>query len=73
MTNEELELICRNADISVGTPIGGVGIILDVIEDSITGRFEYLRNGKLTPDGLNFRINGNPLPNGCFGYQDIII
>jgi hypothetical protein len=73
MTNEELELICRNADISVGTPIGGVGIILDVIEDSRTCRFVYLRNGDLTPHGLNLRINGKPLPKGCSGYKDIII
>lgn len=73
MTNEELGLICRNTDISVGTPIDGVGIILDVIEDSSTGRFEYLRNGELTSHGLNLRINGKPLPNGCFGYQNVII
>ena len=73
MTNEELELICRNTDISVGTPIGGVGIILDVIEDSRTCRFEYLRNGDLTLHGLNLRINGKSLPNGCFGYQNVII
>jgi hypothetical protein len=73
MTNETLELICRNVDISVGTPIGGVGIILDVIEDSSTGRFEYLRNGELILNGWNLWINGKPLPNGCYGYQDIII
>ncbi|NMB44117.1 MAG: hypothetical protein GX995_08315 [Clostridiales bacterium] len=73
MTNETLELICRNTDISVGIPIGDVGIILDVIEDSRTCRFEYLRNGELTLHGWNFRINGKPLPNGYFGYKDIII
>lgn len=67
MTNEELGLICRNTDIFVGTPISRVGIILDVIEDSRTCRIEYLRTGDLTPHGLNLRINGKPLPNGCFG------
>ena len=73
MTNDTLELICRNADISVGIPIGDVGIILDVIEDSRTCRFEHLRNGQLTLHGWNLRINGKHLPNGCLGYQDIII
>ncbi len=73
MTNEELELICRNADISVGTPIGGIGVILDVIEDSSTGRFEYMRNGELILHGWDLWINGKPLPNGYFGYPDVII
>lgn len=73
MTNETLELICRNADISVGIPIGDVGIILDVIENTKTRKFQYLRNGELTLHGWNLRLNGKPLPKGCFGYQDIII
>jgi hypothetical protein len=73
MTNETLELICRNADISVGTPIGDVGIILDVIENTKNRKFQYLRNGELRSHGWNLRFNGKPLPKGCFGYQDIII
>lgn len=36
MINETLELICRNANINVGIPIGDVGIILDVIENTKT-------------------------------------
>ncbi len=73
MTNETLELICRNTNISVGIPIGDVGIILDVIENTKTRKFQYLRNGELTTHGCNFMLNGKPLPKGCFGYQDIII
>lgn len=73
MTNETLELICRNADISVGIPIGDVGIILDVIENTKKRKFQYLRNGELRLHGWNLRLNGKPLPKGCFGYQDIII
>lgn len=73
MTNETLELICRNANISVGIPIGDVGIILDVIENIKTRKFQYLRNGELTTHGWNLMFNGKPLPKGCFGYQDIII
>ncbi len=72
MTNETLELICRNANISVGIPIGDVGIILDVIENTKTRKFQYLRNGELT-HGWNLMLNGKPLPKGCFGYKDIII
>jgi hypothetical protein len=49
MTNETLELICRNANISMGTPIGDVGVILDVVENTKTHSFRYLINGKLTP------------------------
>lgn len=73
MTNETLELICRNANISVGMPIGDVGIILDVIENTKTRKFQYLRNGELKANGWNLMLNGKPLPKGCFGYQDIII
>lgn len=73
MTNETLELICRNADISVGIPIGDVGIILDVIENTNNRKFQYLRNGELRLHGWNLWLNGEPLPKGCFGYQDIII
>ena len=73
MTNETLELICRNANISVGTPIGDVGVILDVIENTKTRKFQYLRNGELTLHGWNLMHNGRPLPEGCFGYKDMII
>ena len=73
MTNEELELICRNADISVGIPIGDVGVILDVIENTKTRKFHYLENGELTLHGLNLSFKGKSLPKGCYGYQDIII
>ena len=73
MTNENLELICRNANISVGTPIGDVGIILDVVENTKTCKFRYLRNGELTSHGWKLLLNGKPLPKGCFGYKDIII
>lgn len=73
MTNETLELICRNANISVGTPIGDFGIILDVVENTKTRKFRYLRNGELTSHGWNLMLNGKPLPKGCYGYQDIII
>lgn len=73
MTNETLELICRNADISEGIPIGDVGIILDVIENAKTRNFQYLRNGELALHGWSLRLNGKPLPKECFGYQDIII
>ena len=73
MTNEKLELICRNANISVGIPIGEVGIILDVIEDTENRKIQYLRNGALTPHGWNLMLNGKPLPKGCYGYKDIII
>ena len=73
MTNETLEFICRNANISVGTPIDGVGIILDVVGNPKTREFRYLKNGELTSHGWNLLLNGKPLPEGRFGYQDIII
>lgn|GEM_PF-951974 len=75
MTNEALELICRNADISVGIPIGDVGVILDVIENDNTEtcKFQYLKNGELTLHGYTVRLNGKSLPKGCYGYKDIII
>jgi len=73
MTNETLELICRNANISVGIPIGDVGVILDVIENTKTNKFQYLRNGELTLHGFKTMLNGKPLPKGCWEYQDVII
>ena len=73
MTNETLESICRNANISVGTPIGNVGVILDVVENTKTHKFRYLRKGALTYNGSKVIHNGKPLPKGCWGYQDIII
>ena len=73
MTDATLEFICRNADISAGTSIGNVGIILDVVENKETHEFRYLGNGELTSHGWNLLLNGKPLPNECYGYQDIII
>ena len=73
MTNEDLEHICRNADISVGIPIGDVGLILDVIENMNTRTLQYLKSGELTPYGWNCYLNGKPLPKGCCGHKDIVI
>ena len=61
------------AEISVGIPIGDIGVILDVIENTKTRKFQYLRNGELTSYGWNLMLKGKTLPKGCFGYQDIII
>jgi len=73
MTNETLEFICRNANIDVGVPISDIGVILDVVENTKTRKFQYLKNRELTWHGLNLKLNGKPLQKGYFGYQDIII
>lgn len=73
MTNESLEFICRNADLSVGVSIGDVGIIMDAVESMKTHEFHYLRSGELKPHGWSYLLNGKPLPKGFSGLKDVII